>query len=433
MCGIVLALLFVGLCVSPPLRQLLCLPDRTELVVGESFTIFLPLPRRFMDHLGFKVEERHKKALGQAVTIERMAGGYQLKALRPGSVGVTLRFFGYIPVKSMLVESFLPCKVTAGGHSIGILLQSKGIMVVGFAPIVVPDRGKIYPAREAGVRIGDIILEVNGKKVSTEGNLAQLVDKAGAGHKTLCLKIKRKENEMVLTVRPRYCWETGRYRIGLYVRDGIAGVGTLTLWESSGFKFAALGHVITDGDTGQVIKIKKGRIVTASIQSIQPGRPGRPGQKIGVFDREGQVTGKILSNSSYGVIGVSDRPIYNELYPHAVPVAYAHQVRRGPAEILTVIQGTKIERFAVNIEKVYPFRRNGKGMVLRITDPRLVSMAGGIVQGMSGSPIIQNGRLVGAVTHVFLNNPEKGYGTFTDGILKTMNEMEFISSRQIAQ
>ena len=160
------------------------------------------------------------------------------------------------------------------------------------------------------------------------------------------------------------------------------------------------------------------------IRAIQPGRPGKPGEKIGLFDREGNISGRIISNSHFGVFGVTDGKLENNLYSSPLPVAYAHQVKKGKAQILTVINERRIECFDIIIEKVYPYRRNGKGMVLRVIDERLLSAAGGIVQGMSGSPIIQDGRIVGAITHVFLNNPEKGYGILMDTLLEEMNDYQ---------
>ncbi|MGE5543960.1 MAG: SpoIVB peptidase, partial [Bacillota bacterium] len=370
----------------------------------------------------------------QAVVVNREENGYQLKAMKPGRVDVTVKLWGYIPLKSIRVESLPPYQLLPGGHSIGIMLQSQGIMVVGFAPIIGSQGQKYYPAREAGIEIGDLIMEVNGQPVHTELELADLIDRQGQKGMKPRLLVKRGDQQMSISVGTSYCEDAGRYRVGLYVRDGVAGVGTLTVWDPDTYRFAALGHVIVDSDTRQVIKMREGRIVSASVQAIQPGRPGKPGEKVGVFDREGSIRGKIVSNSHYGVFGVTEGKLENHLFSSPLPVAYAHQVRKGPAQILTVINDGQIECFDIIIEKVYPFRHNGKGMILRVVDERLLSATGGIVQGMSGSPIIQDGRIAGAVTHVFLNNPEKGYGIFMDTMVEEMNSADYqFFSRQIAQ
>jgi stage IV sporulation protein B len=206
----------------------------------------------------------------------------------------------------------------------------------------------------------------------------------------------------------------------LYVRDGVVGVGTMTFWDPQTQYYAALGHIIMDADTKQGINVLQGKVVSASIQTIKPGKPGLPGEKIGVFNESGAISGNIIKNSSYGIYGKTNARVTNPLSSLTTEVAYAHQVKTGRAQILTVINGEDIEKFDIEIQKVYPERQNGKGMVIRVTDSRLLSVTGGIIQGMSGSPIIQNNRIVGAVTHVFLNDPQSGYGVFMDNILSEM-------------
>ncbi len=431
--GIILSLLLISLSLTSPLNHLFCLPQSARLVVGEQMMVNLPLPQLILDRLWFSAEESFPSAQ-QAVVVNRQEDGYQLKALKPGRVDVTVKLWGYIPLKSIRVESLPPYQLLTGGHSIGILLQSQGIMVVGFAPINGPRNLKIYPAREVGFKIGDLIMKVNGEPIYTELDLATVIHKAGEKGSKPRFLIKRDGQLKTLIAGTVFCEETDRYRVGLYVRDGVAGVGTLTVWDPKTYCFAALGHVIVDSDTKQVIKMREGRIVSALVQAIQPGRPGKPGEKIGIFDRQGAISGKIESNSYYGVFGVTDRRLENSIFSDPLPVAYAHQTRKGSAQILTVINGSQIECFDVMIEKVYPFRHNGKGMVLRVTDERLLAVTGGIIQGMSGSPIIQEGRIIGAVTHVFLNNPEKGYGIFMDTILEQMNLLNNrVFPRQVPQ
>ncbi len=429
--GVILTLLLFGASLTPPLNQFLCLPNSARLVVGERMTVSLPLPDAIKNRLNVSVGNPLQSAQ-PAVVIESEKEGYHLKAMKPGQVDITLKLWGLIPLKSIRVESLPPYRLLPGGHSIGIMLQSEGIMVVGFAPISGSKGQKYYPAREAGIEIGDLIMEVNGQPVRTELELAEIIDRQGRKGLKSRFLINRDEKLINIDVKSGFCQETQRYRVGLYVRDGVAGVGTLTVWDPATYRFAALGHVIVDTDTKQVIKMRDGRIVSASIRAIQPGRPGRPGEKIGLFDREGNISGRITSNTPYGVFGVTDGELENNLYTSPLPVAYAHQVKKGRAQILTVINDRRIECFDIMIEKVYPYRRNGKGMALRVIDERLLSTAGGIVQGMSGSPIIQDGRIVGAITHVFLNNPEKGYGILMDTLLEQMNDHQ-VFSRQIAQ
>jgi SpoIVB peptidase. Serine peptidase. MEROPS family S55 len=199
-------------------------------------------------------------------------------------------------------------------------------------------------------------------------------------------------------------------------------VGTLSFWDPESKGFGALGHIILDADTKQGIDVLQGKIVSASIQSIKPGTPGHPGEKIGIFNAQGAIEGSIAKNSYYGIYGQTTRDIKNPLVESSLEVAYAHQVQLGAAQIYTVINGEEIEKFDIYIEKLYPVGDSGKGMVIRISDPRLLNMTGGIIQGMSGSPIIQDSRIVGAITHVFLNDPSRGYGIYMDQML---SELQF--------
>lgn len=428
--GVVLALLFLGFCFSPQVRTVFTWPDNQKLVVGESSQISLSLPDSLQNKLQMQVVGLSHSVFASPadppVAVNRSTDGYEIVALKPGRVDVSFKLLGFIPIKSMQVEAVAPRRVVAGGHSIGVMLQSRGVMVVGFAPVMSSEGGKVYPARDKGMEIGDLIMKVDGQSVSTENDLARLID--ARQRQGLVLTVRRRERLLEIPVAAYYCPETQRYRIGLYVRDGVVGVGTLTFWDPKTREYAALGHVIIDADTHQGIDVLRGKIVSASVQTVKPGRPGRPGEKIGIFDREGTIQGDINKNTGFGIYGQTDTAVTNPLHRYSLEVGYAHQVHPGKAKIYTVINGDDIEAFDVLIEKVYPERQNGKGMVLRVTDPRLLNVSGGIIQGMSGSPIIQDERIVGAVTHVFLNDPERGYGIFMDNMLSEMSEKTALST-----
>ncbi|MGI6435128.1 MAG: SpoIVB peptidase [Syntrophomonadaceae bacterium] len=420
--GIILSILFIAFCCSPQVRAILNLPQQQKMVVGETNIIPIKLPALLEERLVLEIFNPSRSVFATpedpAVVLCKNGSAYEITALKPGKASLKIKLLGYIPVKSIAIESVPPRRVVVGGHSIGVLLQSRGIMVVGFAPIVDRQGEKLYPAREQGVEIGDLIIKVNNQEVKTETDLAKIIDTGKDS--ALVLNIKRKEKLLDLTIRPVFCSETQRYRVGLFVRDGVVGVGTLTFWDPGTRQYAALGHIIMDADTKQGIDVLKGRIVSASIQTIKPGKPGRPGEKIGVFQGESNLQGSIAKNTAAGIFGVTAGEVENNKCIHNIEIGYAHQVHTGKAHIYTVVNGTDIEQFEVNIEKVYPERRNGKGMVVQITDTRLLSITGGIVQGMSGSPIVQEGRLIGAITHVFLNDPQRGYGIFMDNILSEM-------------
>lgn len=332
--------------------------------------------------------------------------------------GMQLSWLGNIPPRSVETEALPSRWAVPGGHSIGVILQSDGIMVVGFAVVETADGDRIYPAREQGVEIADVIVGIDEIEVRDEIELARIIDERQGTPTTL--HIIRKGEEVKVAVGGVYCAETDRFRIGLYVRDSVVGVGTLSFWDPQTGMYAALGHRIEDADTGQVIDVREGKLVSASIQNIKAGRPGAPGEKIGILNENGPIAGDITGNSEHGIFGYTEQEVKNPFYDRHLELAYAHQVQEGPAQMLTVINGQDIEAFNIYIRKLYPERQNGKDMVIQVTDPRLVSISGGIVQGMSGSPIIQNDAIVGVVTHVFLNDPLSGYGVLADHILSNM-------------
>ncbi|MDD2585373.1 MAG: SpoIVB peptidase [Syntrophomonadaceae bacterium] len=423
LCGIILSLFIITLCATPQARTFFNMPEYKKMVVGESSDININLPENLENKLEMQVMGPSRNVFASPqdppVTITKNLTGYQIIALKPGKIDLKLKLLGYIPIKSISIESVAPRRVVVGGHSIGVLLQSKGIMVVGFAPVSNSDGEKFYPARQKGVEIGDLIMKVDGNNVSTENDLAKVIDTQN--NSKINLTVQRRGKYITIPVEAVYCPETQRYRIGLYVRDGVVGVGTLTFWFPGTKEYAALGHKIIDADTKQGINVLRGKIVSASIQTIKPGKPGKPGEKIGVFNSEGQITGNISKNSYFGIYGKTTGNIINPLNEYIMEVGYAHQVKEGKAQIFTVVNGENIEKFDIVIEKVYPDRENGKGMVIRVSDPGLLSLTGGIIQGMSGSPIIQDSKIIGAVTHVFLNDPQRGYGIFMDNMLSEMS------------
>lgn len=417
--GLILTFLFLIFIISPQVKNVIYLPDNHRMVVGEASLFKLSFPKMLDEKLELSLSNASKSVFTDEdkipIQIKKNIDGYEIIALNPGKTELSLKLWGAIPIKKMEVESIAKRRLIPGGHSIGVLLQSKGIMVVGFASIQLNEDDKSYPAKDAGIEIGDLILKINGEKINNENELAQIIDEKTDN--TLNIEIKRADKYYNVAVKTKYCSETQRNRIGLYIRDGVSGVGTLSFWDPVSKEYAALGHIIMDSDTRQGIEVENGVILSALVKNIRPGRPGRPGEKIGVFNQDGKIKGNIIKNSFYGIYGSTENEVVNPLEKYTMEVAYAHQVKIGKAEIFTVVHGDTIERFEVQIENLYPDRENGKGMVIKVTDPRLLSISGGIIQGMSGSPIIQDEKLIGAVTHVFLNDPTRGYGIFMDYML----------------
>lgn len=321
--------------------------------------------------------------------------------------------------KKHAIQTVSGINVIPGGQSIGIVMHSKGIMVVGMSDITDGSGNRANPAEEAGLKIGDIILTANGKEVNNEFLLRNEISSSGNNQKKVNLEVKRGGKIIKVSVKTVKCIETGRPRIGLFVRDSASGVGTLSFYHPETGIYGALGHIITDVDTAKGIDIDDGKIVEAQIRAIHRGKKGCPGEKIGMFVENGIVSGNIEKNCRFGIFGKLLKPLQNPYYQSAVPVAMSHQIKTGPAEILTVIEGTEIKKYSVDIQEVlYPWSNQGKGLIIKVTDGQLIKETGGIIQGMSGSPIMQNGMLVGVVTHVFINDPLRGYGILAEWMLK---------------
>ncbi len=335
-------------------------------------------------------------------------------------INLDLRLFGVVPIKRVALQVVPPVKVIAGGHSIGVLLHAQGVIVVGYANIhEAGDAVGLSPARQAGILPGDVIVRIEEKVVQSDSQVSFLIDQLARKKDVLRFQVKRNGTLQEYRIKPIYCSETKRYRVGLYVRDGAAGVGTLTFYEPNTKKYGALGHVITNSETNKFLDLRDGKIVGASVQGIQKGERGKIGEKIGVFFGDGQTTGSIEKNTVYGIFGTMKGGLSNPLFTKLMPVAMGHQIKKGKAKMLTVLNGEKIEAFDVEIQNVFSQPRpDGKAFIIKITDPGLLNRTGGIIQGMSGSPIIQNGRLVGAVTHVFINDPTRGYGVLAESMLE---------------
>ena len=343
--------------------------------------------------------------------------------LESEKIEVSYKLFGIFPLTSGEVEVMKPMKLILGGQSIGVTLKTKGVMVVGQAPVMDTTGKKIFPAKEAGVEVGDIILKINNQEVRSDQEVANAVQLAGEQKGNANVLYKHKERVLEKIIKPVFCAETGKYRIGLFVRDEAAGVGTLSFLDPVSKQYGALGHVITDADTNQKIEVSNGKIIASTIYAIEKGKRGHPGEKSGSFVMNSPFNGTIEKNTMTGIFGTMSGQVVNPYYKEAIPVGWESEVKVGPAKIYTVIQGEKIEEFEVNIDRVMHNRADSKNMIVKVTDPRLLEVTGGIIQGMSGSPIVQDGKIIGAVTHVFVNDSERGYGVFIQNMMTECSEL----------
>ncbi|CQR74072.1 Stage IV sporulation protein B [Sporomusa ovata] len=402
-------------CLSPQFRNIYGLPLQIRIIEGETalFDVNFPLTvtvRHDSESIRVKTPE--------SLPIMALSRSVSLQPIKLGQSTVEFKLFGIIPFRSVQVDVLPPIRLIPGGHSIGVVLRSQGVIVVGNSPVLTMQGQYTTPAKDAGIVVGDVIISINGIAVQSDAQVAEIIDESGKNNRNIDILLKRAEGQQHVTVSPVLCNDTKRYRIGLFVRDSAAGVGTLSFYEPDSKTYGALGHIITDSDTNQPIDCDQGKIVLATVSGIQQGKRGHPGEKIGIFIEEDQLLGNIRKNTPFGIYGELNTKLVNEKYPEAIPIASMSQIQVGPAEMLTVVDDQTIDKFSIEIQKInlqeFP---ESKGLVIKVTDQRLIEKTGGIVQGMSGSPIIQNGKLVGVVTHVFVHDPTSGYGCFVDWML----------------
>lgn len=315
-------------------------------------------------------------------------------------------------------------QVYPGGQSIGVKLQTRGVLVVGHHLVKGSD-SNASPGEDAKINVGDVILKINGEPVKEMNDIKSYVENAGKSKKSLEITLKRGKDTIDTSLQPVLDKQDNEYKIGLYIRDSAAGIGTMSFYDPNSKKYGALGHIISDMDTKKPIEIDNGTIVNSSVTSIEKGNNGIPGEKQAKFSAEHDRIGTITKNSPYGIFGVLDELIKHEKYNKPLPVASSNEVKEGPAKILTVVKDEKIEEFDIEIVSSVPQKFPAtKGMVIQITDPKLLKSTGGIVQGMSGSPIIQDDKIIGAVTHVFVNDPTSGYGVHIEWMLQDAGIIE---------
>ncbi|MFD2445999.1 SpoIVB peptidase [Bacillus sp. CGMCC 1.16607] len=333
-----------------------------------------------------------------------------------GNNEMLLELAGF-PIKKVDVHVLKDFKVIPGGQSIGVKLNTVGVLVVGHHQVSTSN-GKKSPGEIAGIKVGDIITKINGQTIEKMTDVAPFVQNSGENGKPLQVVISRESGEFTTNLQPLKDENEATYKLGLYIRDSAAGIGTMTFYDPKSKKYGALGHVISDMDTKKPIVVEDGQIVRSTVTSIEKGSNGDPGEKLARFSSDREIIGNINRNSPFGIFGELNKDISNGVLDKPLPIALSHQVKEGPAQILTVVENDKVELFDIEIVSTIPQKFPAtKGMVLKVTDKNLLDKTGGIVQGMSGSPIIQDGKLIGAVTHVFVNDPTSGYGVHIEWML----------------
>ena len=388
-------------------------PNQMTVLAGEEYRVEFFSPFRLQlsaQTSGIQIE---KVNTGSKSSVFSMP--YSLKCTQYGSNKLQLSLFGVVPVKDIEVNAIPARELIVCGKTVGIRLYIKGILVVGISGVLTPDGNEVLPVEGSGLEPGDFIIEINNKEINDISSFSKVVN--DSKDKAVVLKFIHDDRILETKVTPVQCVEDGKYRLGIWVRDSTAGIGTLTYIEEETGKFGALGHGITDIDTGTMMPVKNGELLKSSVYGIRKGMQGTPGELQGDFLKSPEVIGDIYWNTAFGVFGkINKNSIILEGKKY--PVGTRSMVKEGPATIISNIQGEEVEEFSVEIQKIARKNLLGpKSMIIKITDPRLLNETGGIIQGMSGSPIIQDGRIIGAVTHVLINDPARGYGIFIETML----------------
>lgn len=375
------------------------IPDELYVVEGEDTEISFSVP------VSVEKKEESVEAFFNSTgkLTESLATDYTLNC----------KFLDFFPVKEVSVHVVEPDYVLPSGLPIGIYTKTQGILIIGTGKVAASDGMNYEPARQL-VRGGDYITSVNGKEVSEKEELMERI--AASGGKALVLGIYRDGRQIKLKLTPVMDKE-GNYKLGIWVRDDMAGVGTMTYVEED-LSFGALGHPISDADTGTMLETKEGKIYETNIVGIVKGEDGVPGELTGVINyKEEYCIGAIEENTRTGIYG-NVKQVPAGMSQKYMEVGMKQNIKKGKAYILSSLDGT-LRRYEVEIDDVdYNSKEENKGILFHVTDKRLLDETGGIVQGMSGSPIIQNDRLIGAVTHVFISDASKGYGVFIEKMLR---------------
>ena len=384
---------------SPWVREAASLPDALTLTSGQTFVVQTGLPMLAASDGG---AVSVLASQDERVTISAEAGG---------QTSVTFSLLGLIPVHETRVNVVEERTLIPGGQAVGVALKTRGVLVVSDA------------AKGRALRAGDVILSADGKNVESTKALSEQVGTAQTD--TVRLEVLRGGQTITVDAQAEPDPSDGRRKLGVWVRDSTAGVGTLTYIDPANQAYGALGHAIVDADTGRLLAAREGAILHASIVGVTKGQSGKAGELKGNFLKAGEQIGSLMENCEYGIYGVLDDMPENLLYPQGLRAGARSAVHTGTASIIATVDADGPQEYGVEIVRCFAQSEpSQKGMILRVTDERLLEKTGGIVQGMSGSPILQDGRIIGAVTHVYLSDATQGYGMYIEWMLEKSDAMD---------
>ena len=386
------------------------IPSNIKLIEGQTKNLFVGIANASIDEESVNVLNISENTVSE--NIQTDFGTIEINPIQSGTAKIDMSILG-VPVKSVSVNVSPEIKLVPVGKAVGVTVDTDGILVLGTG-YVNKDTNEVCQPSKGVLKTGDLITHVNGEKITQKEELIEIVESSTG---SLNISIVRNGEILQGTLTPIISTEDGKQKIGAWVRDCTQGIGTLTYYNPQTKGFGALGHGVYDIDTKILLSIKDGKITETIISGIKKGEKGIPGELSGETD-DTKVIGEIYQNTECGLYG----KIYSEnvdfTEQEALPIATKENIKEGKAYILTNISGNKVEKYEINIESIDINTSNpSKCMIIRITDEKLLSQTGGIIQGMSGSPIIQDNHIIGAVTHVFVNDPTKGYGIFIENML----------------
>lgn len=355
-------------------------------------------------------------------TIETSSSNGEKLSQDVGKSTLEVSLFDNILLKNVEVSVLPKTKVIPVGNIAGVKLYTSGVLVVGMSEIEGNDNKKYKPYENTGIKEGDTIIKVNDKNINSTSDLIQTVN-LSQGH-DISIKYVHQQETKECSITPVKT-NNSQYKIGLWVRDSAAGVGTVTFYDPTSKTFGALGHGITDIDTNELINIASGEFITTRILNITKGESGNPGKIQGTIENQNNI-GTIGKNTRFGIYGkVDNLASLNIDTSKEAEVALREEIQIGKAKILCSLDNQKPQEYEIEIEKIYKDNNyDNKSMKIKVTDEKLLEKTGGIIQGMSGSPVLQNGKFVGAITHVLVNDPQEGYAVFGDIMLKQAKEIQ---------